>query len=188
MGRARALTQVCKRLHTDARKTRANTLKPRVEHTLLFSKAMTPLLLTLVLSNAPAEPSLELGVVLFVAGEAGFAAVSAQPWLERSDDVASVTPVFSRFDVKLTAIPLLGPVTTMLLEGRLQEDGWQGRFVVGAASLSLQTLGCTLMALSSLEDESAEEGPLSFVRATTIGFRIMDGGAGGVVTLSGVAF
>lgn len=148
---------------------------------------MTPMLLALVMTATPA-PSVNVGKVLFVAGEAGFAAVSAQPWMERAADVATVTSVFSDFDVKLTTIPLLGPATTMLLEAQLQEDGWKGRFVAGAASLSLQTLGCTLMALSWLEDEVADEKPVSFARATTVGFRVLEGGAGGVVTVSGVTF
>ena len=146
---------------------------------------MTPMLLSMVLTAS--APSVNVGKVLFVAGEAGFVAVSAQPWMERAADVATVSSVFSRFDVKLTSIPLLGPATTMMLEAQLQEDGWQGRFVAGATSLSLQTLGCTLMALSVFEDE-ADDGPVSIARATTLGFRVVDGGAGGVITVSGVTF
>lgn len=145
------------------------------------------MLLTLVMTATPSQPSVSVGKLLFVAGEAGFATVSAQPWMERAADVATVTSVFSRFDVALTTVPLLGPATTMMLEAQLQEDGWKGRFVAGAASLSLQTLGCTLMALSLFEDD-VDEGPVSVARATTVGFRVLDGGAGGVITVSGVTF
>jgi len=148
---------------------------------------MTPIILALVMTATPA-PSVSVGKMLFVAGEAGFVAVSAQPWMERAADVATVTSVFSRFDVRLTTIPLLGPATTMLLEAQLQEDGWKGRFVAGAASLSLQTLGCTLMALSWFEDEVADDGPVSTLRATTVGFQVVEGGVGGIVTVSGVTF
>lgn len=148
---------------------------------------MTPLLLAVVMTATPTASSVSLGEALFTAGEAGFAAVSAQPWVDRAADVATVTSVFSRFDVSLTTVPLLGPATTMILEAQLQEAGWQGRFVAGATSLSLQTLGCTLMALSLFEDE-VDEGPVSLARATTVGFRVLDGGAGGIVTVSGVTF
>lgn len=148
---------------------------------------MMPMLLTLLMTATPSESSVSVGKVLFVAGEAGFAAVSAQPWMNRAADVATVTSVFSRFDVSLTTIPLLGPATTMLLEAQLQEAGWQGRFVAGATSLGLQTLGCTLMALSVFEDD-VDEGPVAGVRPTTVGFRVLDSGAGGIVTVSGVTF
>lgn len=146
-----------------------------------------PLLLSVVMTATPTASSVSLGKALFTAGEAGFAAVSAQPWMHRAADVATVSSVFSRFDVSLTTIPLLGPATTMLLEANLQEAGWQGRFVAGATSLGLQTLGCTLMALSLFEDD-VDEGPVAGVRATTVGFRVLDSGAGGIVTVSGVTF
>ncbi|MBE2251291.1 MAG: hypothetical protein IAE78_17250 [Myxococcus sp.] len=144
------------------------------------------MLLSLVMAAAPQAASVTLGEVLFTAGEAGFAAVSAQPWLERARDVDGVTSVFSRFDLKVTGIPLLGPATTMLLEAQFQEDGWKGRFAAGATSFGLQALGGTLMALSWLDDDAPDEGLPTSLRATSIGFRVVD--TGGVVTLSGVTF
>ncbi|MDX2009863.1 MAG: hypothetical protein SFW67_06730 [Myxococcaceae bacterium] len=151
---------------------------------------MVPLVLAATLAATPvpsAPKTVSLGDVFLVAGEAGFAAGGGRSWLDRSAELSSVTPLFGRFDLVASDVPLLGPVSVMLLEAQHQQAGWQARMALSAASLSLQTVGCALLALE-LDEPTADEGAVTSVRPTRIGFRLLEGNSGGVVTLSGVTF
>lgn len=148
---------------------------------------MVTLLAALVVTATP-PTTVKLSSVLLVAGEAGFAATGAQPWVDRPESVGAALPgVLARFSFNLPDLPVLGQVTAIALETRLQEDGWQARVALNAASLSLQGVGAALLAMELFEDE-APEGAVETFRPTRISFRLLDGGRGGVVTLSGVTF
>ncbi|MCU0695516.1 MAG: hypothetical protein MUC96_03180 [Myxococcaceae bacterium] len=151
---------------------------------------MVSLLLTAALAampvTAPAK-TVSLGDVFLVAGEAGFAAGGGRPWLDRSSELGAVTPLFGRFDLVASEVPLLGPMSVMLMETHHRQAGWQARVALSAMSLSLQSVGCALLALE-LDEPGAEEGAVTSVRPTRIGFRLLEGNNGGVVTLSGVTF
>jgi hypothetical protein len=151
---------------------------------------MVSLLLAAALASTPTlapAKTVSLGDVFLVAGEAGFAASGARPWLDRSAELSQVTPLFHRFDLVASDVPLLGPASVMLMEARHQQAGWQARFMLSAASLSLQGVGCALLAME-LDAPEVDEGPVATVRPTRIGFRLLEGNSGGVVTLSGVTF
>lgn len=148
---------------------------------------MVTVLAALVVTAAP-PTTVRLSSVFLVAGEAGFAATGAQVWVGRADEVGATLPrVLSRFSFELPDLPVVGQMTAIALETRLQEDGWRARVALNAASLSLQGVGAALLAMELFEDE-APEGAVETFRPTRISFRLLDGGRGGVVTLSGVTF
>jgi hypothetical protein len=151
---------------------------------------MVALLLTAALASTPVTTpakTVSLGDVFLVAGEAGLAGGGGRPWLDRSAELTTVTPLFHRFDLLVSDVPLLGPASVMLMEARTRQDGWQARFVMSAASLSLQGVGCALLALE-LDEPTVEEGAVTTLRPTRISFRMLEGQSGGIVTLSGVTF
>ncbi|MBL8923875.1 MAG: hypothetical protein JNJ54_33780 [Myxococcaceae bacterium] len=136
---------------------------------------MVALLLAATLASTPAgsPKRVTLGDVLLVAGEAGLATGGSRPWLGRFSSVVDV--------------PVLGPAGVMFFEAQERREGWQTRFAVSAASLSLQSLGAALLALDVVSP-AEDEGAVTTLRPTRIGFRILEGHQGGIVTLSGVTF
>lgn len=150
---------------------------------------MVTLLLTAALASTPLTPpkTVSVGSLLLVAGEAGLAAGGGRPWLGRSAELASVTSVFQRFDLMVSDVPLLGPASVMLIEAQQQTEGWQVRVALSAASLSLQSLGCAVLAYE-LDAPEEDEGAVTTLRPTRIAFKLLEGQHGGVVTISGVTF
>ncbi|MCA2977688.1 MAG: hypothetical protein INH37_05345, partial [Myxococcaceae bacterium] len=97
---------------------------------------MAPLLLAVALAATPgsiAPRTVDVGDVLLVMGEAGFAAGGGRPWLDRASDLSAVTPLFQRFELVVSEVPLLGPASVMVLELQQRADGWQARVALSAA-------------------------------------------------------
>ncbi len=138
-----------------------------------------------LLASTPMPPSTVKASSLFLAAGESLGAMSGQPWIGQSQVAGTVSPLFSRFNLDVTDVPVLGPATAMLLEVQSQQDGWSGRLVVNFTSFGLQTVGAAL-AVSELFDEDVDEGAVDTLRPTRVSFRLLEGG--GVVTISGVTF
>lgn len=82
-------------------------------------------------------------------------------------------------------MPVLGPLTAMMLEAQTKQGGWHERFAVNLVGLGLQSVGASLAVFEELEDDVVE-GPVTTFRPTRVSFRPLEGG--GVVTVSGVTF
>lgn len=140
--------------------------------------------LTALLLAATPATTVKASSLLLTAGES-LGAVGSQPWIGQSQLAGTVSPLFSRFNLDVTDVPVLGPATAMLLDVNAQQEGWSGRLLVNFTSFGLQTVGAAL-AVSELFDEDLDEGAVDTLRPTRISFRLLEGG--GVVTVSGVTF
>lgn len=139
-------------------------------------------LTALVLASSPS--TVKASSLFLTAGES-LGAVGSQPWIGQSQAAGTVSPLFSRFNLDVTDVPVLGPATAMLLDVNGQTDGWSGRLLVNFTSFGLQTIGAAL-AVSELFDEDVDEGAVDTLRPTRVSFRLLEGG--GVLTVSGVTF
>lgn len=139
-------------------------------------------LTALVIASTPA--TVKASSLFLTAGES-LGAMGSQPWIGQSQAAGLVSPLFSRFSLDVTDVPVLGPATAMLLDVNGQTDGWSGRLLVNFTSFGLQTIGAAL-AVSELFDEDVDEGAVDSLRPTRVSFRLLEGG--GVVTVSGVTF
>lgn len=140
--------------------------------------------LTALLLAATPATTVKTSSLLLTAGES-LGAMGSQPWIRQSQLAGTVSPLFSRFNLDVTDVPVLGPATAMLLDVNAQQEGWGGRLLVNFTSFGLQTVGAAL-AVSELFDEDLDEGAVDTLRPTRISFRLLEGG--GVVTVSGVTF
>jgi hypothetical protein len=146
---------------------------------------MVATLTALLLASTPVSPSTVKASSLFFAAGEGLGAMGSQPWIGQALTAGTVSPLFSRFGLDVTDVPVLGPATAVLLDLQLQHDGWSSRALMNFTSFGLQTVGAAL-AVSELFDEDVDEGAVDTLRPTRVSFRLLEGG--GEVTVSGVTF
>lgn len=146
---------------------------------------MVATLTALLLASTPMPASTVKASSLFLAAGESLGAVGGQPWIGQPQAAGAVSPLFSRFNLDVTDVPVLGPATAMLLDARSQQAGWGSRLLVNFTSFGLQTVGAALC-VSELFDEEMNEGAVDTLRPTRVSFKLLEGG--GVVTVSGVTF
>lgn len=146
---------------------------------------MVATLTALLLASTPMPANTVKASSVFLAAGESLGAVGGQPWIGQSQAAGAVSPLFSRFNLDVTDVPVLGPAAAMLLDARSRQDGWSSRMLVNFTSFGLQSVGAAL-AVSELLDEDVDEGAVDTLRPTRVSFRLLEGG--GVVTVSGVTF